>query len=75
MRDFNEWRHADMLGVDGADDDLASAGSAADDASAAELKTVGGERRAGMGQPLLSVSGLMIRRWLAVNNVSLELQT
>ncbi|SQC21531.1 leucine/isoleucine/valine transporter permease subunit [Klebsiella pneumoniae] len=41
-----------------------------------KLKKRSGERRAGMSQPLLSVSGLMMRfgGLLAVNNVSLELR-
>ena len=41
-----------------------------------KLKNESGERRAGMSQPLLSVSGLMMRfgGLLAVNNVSLELR-
>lgn len=43
---------------------------------AVEAEKRSGERRAGMSQPLLSVSGLMMRfgGLLAVNNVSLELR-
>ncbi|MGS1803018.1 high-affinity branched-chain amino acid ABC transporter ATP-binding protein LivG, partial [Klebsiella pneumoniae] len=55
---------------------MASAGASANDARAVEAEKRSGERRAGMSQPLLSVSGLMMRfgGLLAVNNVSLELR-
>ncbi len=69
-------QHVNARRPDGADDDLASAGASANDARAVEAEKRSGERRAGMSQPLLSVSGLMMRfgGLLAVNNVSLELR-
>ncbi|VEC48469.1 leucine/isoleucine/valine transporter permease subunit [Klebsiella aerogenes] len=61
MRDFNEYSMLCSGGLMVLIDDLASAGASANDARAVEAEKRSGERRAGMSQPLLSVSGLMMR--------------
>lgn len=75
MRDFNEYSML-MLGGLMVLMMIWRPQEAANDARAVEAEKRSGERRAGMSQPLLSVSGLMMRfgGLLAVNNVSLELR-
>ncbi len=75
MRDFNEYSML-MLGGLMVLMMIWRPQGFANDARAVEAEKRSGERRAGMSQPLLSVSGLMMRfgGLLAVNNVSLELR-
>ncbi len=75
MRDFNEYSMLMLGGLMVLMMIWRPQGSA-NDARAVEAEKRSGERRAGMSQPLLSVSGLMMRfgGLLAVNNVSLELR-
>ena len=75
MRDFNEYSML-MLGGLMVLMMIWRPQASANDARAVEAEKRSGERRAGMSQPLLSVSGLMMRfgGLLAVNNVSLELR-
>lgn len=75
MRDFNEYSML-MLGGLMVLMMIWRPQASANDARAVEAEKRSGERRAGMSQPLLSVSGLMMRfgGLLAVSNVSLELR-
>ncbi len=76
MRDFNEYSMLMLGGLMVLMMIWRPQGASANDARAVEAEKRSGERRAGMSQPLLSVSGLMMRfgGLLAVNNVSLELR-